>query len=168
MARRPARQLPRRARAWATQTGTFSPAANGRAQASLDSQFSTEYGTTRLPIGTTIGGIIVSYMSTQSSARGGSTDAFWLGIGVFDETTAVDVPNPYSEPHADWMWRQQVPTQTATGTTTSPVLSSGNPVRVKAMRKIDELNLRPWLVVHNFGTTTVDFHYDVRLMLLLP
>jgi len=168
MARTRQRSMPRRQRVWARQTGTFSPAANDRAQASLDSQFSTEYGTTRLPVGTTIGGLVIHYQSTQTSARAGDTDAFWLGIGVFDESTAVDVPNPYSEPHADWMWRQQVPTQTADGSTTSPVLACGGPVRVKSMRKIAELNLRPWLVVHNFGSTTVDFHYDVSLMLLLP
>jgi len=146
----------------------MSPAASGRSQASLDTQFATEYGTTRLPVGTTIGGLVVFYQAVQLISRASSTDTLVFGIGLFDETTAAETPDPRDDPHADWMWREQVPTQSAAGAVVSPVLASGGPIRVKSQRKVSELGLRPWFVVRDNGTTTFDIAYDIALMLLLP
>jgi len=89
-----------------------------------------------------------------------------LGIGLFDESTAAQTPSPVSEPHADWMWRYMIPSDGGTNTFSSS--EAGEPIRVKAQRKVSELNLRPWLIAENFGITTWDIFYDVSLMLLLP
>ena len=166
---RTARTMPRRQRVWARQIGTLSPAAGtgSRAQASLDTQFATEFGTTRLPVGTTIGGILVQWQDSQLIARVGTTDHLTFGIGLFDETTAAEVPLPRSEPHANWMWRLQVPSDGGTNTGSSTKFQGG-PVRVKAMRRIEALNQRPWFVVENFGSTTYDVAYDISMLLILP
>jgi hypothetical protein len=166
--RRTTRSAPLRQRVWARQLGTISLAASARGQASLDTQFATEYGTTRLPVGTTIGGIIVQYQAVQLIARAASTDALVGGIGLFDETTATETPDPRDDPHADWMWRLLIPTQSAAGSVVSPTLASGGPLRIKAMRKVSELNVRPWMVFRNDGTTTWDIKYDISLLLMLP
>jgi hypothetical protein len=160
--------MPRRQRVWARQLGTISLAASARGQASLDTQFATEYGTTRLPVGTTIGGIVLQYQAVQLIARAASTDTLVAGIGVFDETTAAETPDPRDDPHADWMWRHQIPTQSAAGSVVATSLTAGDALRLKSMRKIAELNLRPWLIFRNNGTTTWDIAYDVSLMLMLP
>jgi len=159
--------MPRRARTWARTTGTISTTDNAQGQASLDTQFATEYGTTRLPIGTTIGGLLVDFQAVQTEARAAATDALWMGIYVVDEPTTPS-DDPYNDVHADWMWRQQIPTQSATGSVASPFLARGEPVRIKSMRKIDDLGKRPWFVVYQFGTTSFDIHYSISLMLLLP
>jgi len=162
--------MPRRQKVWARQLGTLTVAAGtgSRAQASLDTQFATEYGTTRLPVGTTIGGIIFQWQHTQLITRVGSTDHMTIGIGTFDETTAAETPAPESAPHADWMWRYLLPSSSASGATGSSTGFLGGPVRLKAQRKISELGVRPWLVAENFGSTTYDLWYDVALLLLLP
>jgi len=165
---RPRRTMPTRQRVWARQLGTVSLAASARGQASLDTQFATEYGTTRLPVGTTIGGIVLQYQAVQLIARAASTDTLVAGIGCFDETTATETPDPRDDPHADWMWRHVIPTQSAAGSVVSSTLNNGDALRLKSMRKISELNIRPWLIFRNNGTTTWDIAYDVSLMLMLP
>jgi len=164
------RTMPRRKRIWARQLGSLAlpQSTGGRAQASLDTQFATEYGTTRLPVGTTIGGILIHYISTQPAARGAANDHFTVGVGVFDETTATETPAPEADPHADWMWRLVIPASATSGYTLSSTESIAGPVRVKAQRKISELGERPWLVAENFGAVAYDFWYDVSLLLLLP
>jgi len=169
--RRHSRTMPRRQRVWARQLGSISltGVVGNRGQASLDTQFATEFGTTRLPVGTTIGGIIVQYQSVQTAARAGTTDHYVIGIGVFDETTATETPSPVSDPHADWMWRLNVPIAgTASGYCVSTTESVQGPIRVKAQRKLHEMGDRPWMVVQQVGTTPVDLVYDIGLMLLLP
>ena len=165
---RTARRMPSRQRVWARQIGTMSPLANARAQASLDTQFATEYGTTRLPVGTTVAGLLVQFATTQLIDKVSSTDTITMGIGLFDETTATETPDPLDSPHSDWMWRLQMGHEAGADASQSTFTSLGGPIRVKAMRKVSELNVRPWFIVRLAGNTTVDISYDISLMLLLP
>ena len=158
----------RRKRVWARQDMTLSPVSPGRAQGDLGSEFSSEMGTTHLPVGSTIGGILLEWQSVQLIARASSTDHAVMGIICVDEATATETPSPVADPHADWMYRVLVPTGAAAGTTYSTFEAMGGPVRVKAQRKCEELGSHLWLIVETVGTTTYDFTVETSVLMLLP
>ena len=146
----------------------MTPTAAGVAQ-DLAGDFATEYGTTHLPVGSTIGGIMLDFGMVQLDTRASSTDGVALGIICVDEDTVAEVARPLPNEHSDWMWYQWLPAPgPAAGAQFSTAAALGGPIRIRSQRKCEELGSHLYLVAQTDGLTTYDFHVFTSTLVLLP
>ena len=145
-----------------TQTGTASE---------MDSGFIADMGTAHLPPGATIGGILLDYTATRATAgTDPATSQLQLGIICQDETVSGEVERPLDDPHADWMWQQQISfPAVAVDTTVSTFDSLGGPIRIRAKRRCEELGMHLWLVSQGWDIApTFDLAIFSSVLLILP
>lgn len=167
--RAPIRRAPRRGRVWARDFTSFSPIAAAGSARDLINTYFTAYGTTNAPPGSTVGGIMLDFVLVQTNARAASEDHVTLGIIVTNEVTAAEVPRPDTEPHADWLWWQQLPAPgAAAGASYSTAQVLGGPIRIRAKRRIQELGQHLWLVAVPTGLTTYSMTTATSTLMLMP
>lgn len=158
----------RRKRVWAREDFAAAPSADGQA-IDLLSDFRAELGVTSNPPGLTIGGVLLDFVVTNTSARAADGDSFTFGLLVTSEETPADVQGPLSEPHVDWMWYQTIGAPgAADGDSFDTFRALGGPIRVRSKRKMDEIGMRFYFVSELSGITTFDVRGTISTLLLLP
>lgn len=164
-------QALRRKRVWArVQEASLGVDQTG-AVINLGAGFQADMGTTHLPPGITIGGILLDMaFERATAATDAATSQLQIGVGVFDEPTPAEVPRPLDEPHADWMWQQMIafPAPTA-GALTSTFDRLGGPIRIRAKRRAEEINQDLYLVLQGYDIApTFNVQVFASALLLLP
>ena len=161
----------RRKRVWARRQGLVAGIGATGTVVNLGEDFSADMGTTHLPPGVTVGGVLLDLACARATAATDSASSqLQLGILVDSAATPADVPRPVDMPHADWMWDQMIsfPAPTA-GALTSTFDRIGGPIRVRSKRRIEEINQDLWLVLQGIDPTpTFDVRIFVSTLLLLP
>lgn len=135
----------------------------------LCADWASAYGTNTAPPGTTIGGVLLDFNLVQLAARAADTDGVYLGLLVTNEATASEIPDPFADSTADWMWRQWIPCPgAADGDEYSTATALGGPIRIRAKRRMDEIGMRLWLRMSPIGTTTYAGRLAASTLLILP
>ncbi len=163
----------RRSRVWARQDRVLTGVGQtGTAQdLALGFQLDAGYNTTHLPVGVTIGGILLDFTASRVTAGTNvTTSQLMIAIICVDESDPTDVERPLDHPHADWMWYQTVSfPAVAAGTSVSTFQSIGGPLRIRARRKCQELGSHLFIVAQGFDIApTFDFSYTSSVLLMLP
>jgi len=160
----------KRKRIWARTQGLGTiPAAGGKLTLDLGAQFAAEYGTSRLPVGSTIGGILLDYVIQRDGAEAAPVSAVLMGVIVTDEDTPADLPFPVTDKHVDWMyWNLINVPSTAVDATTSPWDTMGRPMSIRSKRRMDELGMHLWLIMESFGPDTYTVRITSSVLILLP
>ena len=141
------------------------------AQASneLTSDFQTELGVTALPPGLTLGGVIVDFTFRRAATSTTTESGVHWGIIVIPSGD-LTAPNPSTELHADWLWLET--TYFDNDAATAHVGSSSDglgPRRVKAMRRLDEIGMVPFLTaIPAVASETISAHFHLSSLLILP
>jgi len=158
----------RRKRVWAREAFTATPSATGQAL-DLLSDFRTELGVLSNPPGLTIGGVLMDFTVTNTSARAADGDGVAIGLLVTSEETAADVQGPLTEPHIDWMWYQIIGAPgAADGDSISTFEARGGAIQVKSKRRMDEIGMRFYFVSELDGATTFNIKGTISTLLLMP
>lgn len=161
----------RRKRVWArVQEASLGVTQDG-AVINLGAGFQADMGTTHLPPGITIGGLLLDMsFERATAATDAATSQLQIGVIVADEPTAAEVPRPLTEPHADWMWQQMIafPSPTA-GALTSTFDRIGGPIRIRSKRRAEEINQDLYLVMQGYDIApTFNVNVFASALLLLP
>jgi len=161
----------RRKRSWARiQVASAGVGQDGIAL-DLGAGFSAEMGTLHLPVGVTIGGILLDAVFRRAdAATDPATSQLQFGVIVAQEPDQAEVPRPLTEPHADWMWTQMVgfPASSA-GELVSTFQVLGGPIRIRSRRKAEELGEHLWLVLQGYDIApTFDVQVFASVLLILP
>jgi len=159
---------PRRKRIWARDEAVLDLTGAASAAVELGADFSATLGTTRLPLGSTIGGIRLDLTVVQNGALATPDDGLLLGIIAVNETVAGEVETPGADPHADWMWWQWIPAPGAAAGRRNTWERGTGTIEVRSKRKLEELGTRLWIVGENVGVTTYDVNVYASTLILLP
>jgi hypothetical protein len=163
-------QSARRKRVWARENFVATPSGAGD-RTDLLGDYKTRRGITSIEPGCTIGGLLLDYTVVQTNGRAAPEDGFNLGIIVEhdDPTGGVPAPGTVAGLHADWMWLQWIGAPAlATGSTTSTFQNLGGPIRVRSMRRMDEVGMNLFLVLQSRGLTAYTVTGTVSTLLLMP
>lgn len=139
----------------------------------LLSDFATEYGLAsgRAPVGSTVGGMIYRVRFQIATAAPGAATQIGWGVIVHSATTALEVPRPFIDRHADWLEWGSVPVNGLNVDSTVSIGESENlGHRVRSMRKLEEVGERLWFVYEllNPGTSTLNVNGAWSTLLILP
>jgi len=161
----------RRKRVWARQQSAALDVGTDGLAIDLATGFTAEMGTTHLPVGLTIGGIMLDFSVARVIA---GTDAassqLHFGVICVDEDVEGEVQRPLTDPHADWLWWQQISFPVvAVGTQVSTWDTAGGPLRMRARRKCEELGSHLWIVFQGYDIApTFDIQFTSSVLMLLP
>lgn len=137
----------------------------------LGAGFAADMGTTHLPPGVTIGGVLLDMaFSRAAAATDPATSQLQVGVLVDAAPAPADVPRPLDQPHADWMWQQMIAFPSpSVGANTSTFDRLGGPIRIKARRRCEEINQDLFLVLQGYDIApTFNVQIFASVLLLLP
>jgi len=160
----------RRKRVWARDFSELNAITDAGTAVQLSTDFETAMGTAHLPVGLTIGGIMLDFVASRVAAGADPESFLQIGVICTDEDTAAQVPRPLTDQHADWMWWQMIgfPAPGA-DSVTSTFQAMGGPLRVRSKRKCTELGTDLWLVAQaSDAVGTYDFLVNASTLMLLP
>jgi hypothetical protein len=163
-------QSARRKRVWARENFELVPSGAG-VDVDLLADYKTRRGITSIEPGCTIGGVLLDFNVVQTNGRAAPEDGFHLGIIVehSDPASGVPRPAPTAGLHADWMWLQWIGSPgLATGATTGTFPALGGPIRVRSMRRMDEVGMNLFLVGQSRGLTAHTVTGTASTLLLMP
>jgi len=160
--RQPAR-APRRRRNWARTNNSAVISAGGSTHFDLIATWALAMGGA-VPVGATVGRTYISCAFDRTNTPAPS-DNVWVGLGVFPSTVEADDIAPGTNLHLDWMyWHKFFFNEDER----SGAISGPWEIDVQAMRRMDEIGMRPWLVCEGGATTAGTFLFGSSLLLLLP
>ena len=163
-------QSARRKRVWARESFVVTPTGAG-VDVDLLADYKSRRGITSIEPGCTIGGILLDFNVVQTNGRAASEDGFNLGIIVENSDPAAGVPRPAATAglHADWMWLQWIGSPgPAGGATAGTFQALGGPIRVRSMRRMDEVGMNLFLVGQSRGLTAHTVTGTASTLLLMP
>lgn len=165
------RQQVRRKRVWARLQEASLGVDQTGSVVDLGAGFAADMGTTHLPPGVTVGGVLLDFaFARATAATDDATSQLQVGVIVDTAPAPADVPRPLDLPHADWMWQQMIafPAPTA-GALTSTFDRLGGPIRIKARRRVEEINQDLFLVLQGYDIApTFNVQVFASVLLLLP
>jgi hypothetical protein len=159
----------RRKRSWARSDESYTALAAATNQVTdLCADWASAYGTNTAPPGTTVGGVLLDFSLRNNAARTAATDGVYLGLIVTNETSSTEIPDPFGDATADWIWRQWIPAALASGEGFDTATALGGPIRIRAKRRMDEIGMRLWLRMSPIGTTAYSGRLAASTLLILP
>jgi hypothetical protein len=163
-------QSARRKRVWARENFVATPS-NAGDLTDLLGDYKTRRGITSIEPGCTVGGVLLDFQVVQTNGRAAPGDGFNLGVIVEHSDPAAGVPMPATTAglHADWMWMQWIGSPgLAADSSTGTFEVLGGPIRIRAMRRMDEVGMNLFLALQSTGLTAYRVTGTVSTLLLMP
>ena len=115
-------------------------------------------------MGTTVGGFRFS-MTAFCTAAVDATSTLVMGMLITSENTLIEIPQPVSDPHADWFFYRALHFRVINSE--QGVEGLGGEVNGRSMRKMEELG-DDVAICFQAVSGTFTLHYQLSLLLLLP